>query len=596
MDSKFPRIAAAVVAVALIAPASAGAATRYITPGGLMSGACLTPATACNYARALNPGGQAAAGDTVRVAAGTYNVNAAEVVINRQLTVVGDDNGGPQPVFTGSDTNARTIQLAAGSAGTRLENLDVRSTGSSSIAVQADVAFVGRKLTVAGESACVFLTAPGSDIDGLVGKTSGGPCISASQTNTTLRNLDVTQSSSASVAISAGGSGSTIEDLKVNSAGAGVYLTTSPSAPVRLVLRRAAINAVNYHALFVSGPALVSDSFVRTSGPNFGAVSIMGGHTELRNITALATGANSHAIRVESAPPSMPSDLVARNVLARGIYAGIVIEPGKPDPSCAGIPGCVFPDYVPGTAGRSHSNVGSVIGGVQDLGGNSNAPIGFRNAAGGDYRLPAGSPAIDAGTDDPLNGPLDLDRTARIKGAAPDMGAYEFDSAPSPPDSGTEGGTVPDGTQSQMGGAMEVPDTVGPALGGTRLTNTAFAVTKKPTPVTARTKRGTTFLYTLSEGATLTVTLQRRVAGRRKGARCVRPTRALRKAKRCNRYVAAGKLTRTQTMGGSYKLPFSGRVGSKALPVGNYRATLLATDPAGNKSMPMQLTFRIVRP
>ena len=47
---------------------------------------------------------------------------------------------------------------------------------------------------------------------------------------------------------------------------------------------------------------------------------------------------------------------------------------------------------------------------------------------------------------------------------------------------------------------------------------------------------------------------------------------------------------------GSVKVPFSGRIGKRALPAGTYRATLLATDMAGNKSVPTQLTFRIVRP
>lgn len=52
----------------------------------------------------------------------------------------------------------------------------------------------------------------------------------------------------------------------------------------------------------------------------------------------------------------------------------------------------------------------------------------FVNRAGGNYRLRATSPAIDAGTDlPPLGlGPLDLDRRTRVEGRSVDVGAYEF--------------------------------------------------------------------------------------------------------------------------------------------------------------------------
>ncbi len=51
----------------------------------------------------------------------------------------------------------------------------------------------------------------------------------------------------------------------------------------------------------------------------------------------------------------------------------------------------------------------------------------------GDFHQLAGSPTIDAGSGDPLLGTQDLDFTARVQGAAPDIGADEF--APVPPDS-----------------------------------------------------------------------------------------------------------------------------------------------------------------
>jgi hypothetical protein len=42
-------------------------------------------------------------------------------------------------------------------------------------------------------------------------------------------------------------------------------------------------------------------------------------------------------------------------------------------------------------------------------------------------------------------------------------------------------------------------------------------------------------------------------------------------------------------------VPFSGRLGRRALKPGRYRAVIAATDAAGNKSSTVTLTFRIVR-
>jgi hypothetical protein len=40
---------------------------------------------------------------------------------------------------------------------------------------------------------------------------------------------------------------------------------------------------------------------------------------------------------------------------------------------------------------------------------------------------------------------------------------------------------------------------------------------------------------------------------------------------------------------------FSGRLGRRSLRIGPHRATIVATDPAGNRSRPVRLAFTIVR-
>ena len=88
---------------------------------------------------------------------------------------------------------------------------------------------------------------------------------------------------------------------------------------------------------------------------------------------------------------------------------------------------------------------------------------------------------------------------------------------------------------------------------------------------------------------------KRKAAGRRSGSLCVKPTSRNRHAKRCIRYVPAGKLTRAALLGPN-SLKFSGRIARKALALGAYRINALATDAAGNKGAARTVTIRIVKP
>jgi hypothetical protein len=121
-----------------------------------------------------------------------------------------------------------------------------------------------------------------------------------------------------------------------------------------------------------------------------------------------------------------------------------------------------------------------------------------------------------------------------------------------------------------------------------------FAVAKKRTAlVSRRAKRGSAFLFTLSESARTSIAIARAVPGRRSGKRCVKPRKGLRR--RCTRYVTKLVLVRASVKPGAVRVTYTGRVRRKALKPGRYRATLLATDPAGNRSQPRRITFRVVR-
>jgi hypothetical protein len=159
--------------------------------------------------------------------------------------------------------------------------------------------------------------------------------------------------------------------------------------------------------------------------------------------------------------------------------------------------------------------------------------------------------------------------------------------APAPPPGG--GGA---------GGGGGAADSVAPVLDRVALSAKRFRVGKAATATAAAAKKktpvGTRFSWRLSEPARVTLRIERATSGRRKGRSCVKPTKKLRKAKRCTRWLRAGTLTR-QSAAGTTKLAFSGRIGKKALKPGSYRAVVSAVDAAGNASAKRTIAFRVVK-
>lgn len=137
------------------------------------------------------------------------------------------------------------------------------------------------------------------------------------------------------------------------------------------------------------------------------------------------------------------------------------------------------------------------------------------------------------------------------------------------------------------------PDKTPPAISAFAASPSVFAVGAKSTPLVAKVKRGTAFKFALSEPGAVAITIARQIPGRRSGKRCVAPTRKLRKKKACKRYKTVGTLKRTGAAGAN-KVAFTGKLGKRALGVGRYRATIVATDAAGNKSAAASTSFRIV--
>jgi hypothetical protein len=94
----------------------------------------------------------------------------------------------------------------------------------------------------------------------------------------------------------------------------------------------------------------------------------------------------------------------------------------------------------------------------------------------------------------------------------------------------------------------------------------------------------------------LTITITRTAPGLRRGHSCLAPTAKLRHkhAKHCTRTITVGTLTRSREPAGPDKVPFSGRIGNRALSPRSYNAILRASNAAG-PSKPVRLSFTIVR-
>jgi streptogramin lyase len=145
--------------------------------------------------------------------------------------------------------------------------------------------------------------------------------------------------------------------------------------------------------------------------------------------------------------------------------------------------------------------------------------------------------------------------------------------------------------------------TAGRAFGiaALKVTPKRFRVAKARTPITSqkrpgrkRAPAGTRIRFRLNDVATVRMKIERRLAGRRAGRRCVAPKPTLRSRKRCARFVRRGTLVRRNLAAGTQRIAFSGRLG-KALKPGRYRLTAVAIAD-GDRSKPRRAAFTVVAP
>ncbi|HEX4759547.1 MAG TPA: hypothetical protein VH256_02045 [Thermoleophilaceae bacterium] len=583
-----PRVVvAAAVLLALVVPAAASATDRFVsTSGNDMAGAndCTSAAPACvTLMRAVTAANLT--GDTIHIGPGTF---AGGINTAKKLTFQGAGSG--------------TLASAAGA--TVIDGSPNQVITMSNGGVLQDIRAIGG--ATANTTALVFdIPAPGAPVDYTLTRVVafGGNCDSCRALEVRDQSLGLpdpaalTAHVSSSTIVGTGGSGSSvfIQSANADFSGSSIVQQGNPGGALLMELGTLVFSdgtlgtpgltsssevAVGGHATFtrtrfagndglrLDGLMLPVDVTLVDSlavGSSFGMEVLNGSTATIRNSTVAAEGPTAQAavsVQGSGADSTVTSSGSILRATAPGAHFDVQLAQG------GGHSATFVADH------SAYSSVDTSGGGTATPAGsgtNVAADPGFVNEAGGDFHLPLSSPLIERGGA-ATPGETDLDGGARsVDGncdgtAVPDIGAFEL--------------------------ARSCPAATGagaaPVLSKVRMTHRRFRV---GTPAAARTPKGTRFIYTLSEAAKVTITIERRAVGAKKGRRCVKPKRGLHG--RCIRFVRQGALSKPSAKGAN-SLPFSGKIGRRTLRPGRYRARLVAVDGSGARSKERRLNFTVV--
>jgi hypothetical protein len=623
------RVFAAVLVLAPLAgfPSDVDAAVRYVAKGGSDSPACTSPATPCatvNYAV-----GQAVTGDTIQIGAGTYveSIDTEKVLtfigagggtldgipaatLIRGLTAPGAAGTPALELFHGGEVRSLRAEggqganesLTSGESGGDGIVFDSNASGKSTLRLDHVVAVGGDG--GAGKTPEIFEFGPGGrglDVDSQAGEVTvfaadsgfvggsglgrgdgisvDGPGASAEIVRSKMKATSLIGTG----IVGFSGAQVSLDSVEVTSESSSAATIYEGSMTVRRsrILGEYGLAAIAsggttsagqvFDSLLISTGGVAAESEAYDSGST-SSLSIVGS-----TIVGLSSSAAVRATREEE---SGPATVTLRNSIARHLP-----PPKAPLADLLADSGTIVAAFSSFT-----SSVAENGGSVPAPGSGSNLtgdPL-FVDPGAGNFALQGASPLVDRGDPSVVQaGELDLGGSPRsLDGnrdclAAPDMGAFEVTGQGIPCD--------PPPAVTQFGVTNKVFAPVG---GKSRAKGSAL------TSASRKVKRGTRFVYTLSEEARVTIAIERKLKGRRTGrgakARCVKATRANRKAPRCARFVKVTSLG-AQAAAGKQSLSFSGRVRGKPLKPGPYRATIVAKDAGGQASSPRRVGFRIVR-
>jgi hypothetical protein len=616
-----PSLAALVALVlSLCATAEASAATRFVEKTGSDSSDCTNAGAPCatvGYAV-----GQAGEGDTIQIGAGTF---AGAVTTEKVLSFVGAGAGslpgggavttiqGPAGEFAQSGKFAldlrsggsvRALRASGGTGGTGTQYgapggdgiiYDSNTSAATSLNLQDVVAVGGsggpgsvligpggRGLRMSDGPGPVALTSTGSDFGGGAGLTAGtalqiyGDTATATVTDARVANDEthgtgVAVGSDAHVVLDSvdvrSGEGEaagiyngvlTIRRSRLHSGGWALFVYPSSEESPELEVFDSLVVSDNSQALF-----LESESDSPAVARIFGSTVI--GHGEAAVLSGHEAGEEAATVVLRNSVIRHfpPAEVVPRtDLLANG---------GTIDAANSSFD----------TRREENGGVATAPGSGSNVAGDP----GLLDPTGGVYVLQNTSPLIDrgdpslvqAGEQDLLGTPRALDGN-RDCTAVPDIGAFEV-----------------------TGQEATCPVDPAPSVSAFGITNKVFAPAGKSAKATTsarKPKQGTRFTYKLSEPARVAIVIARKTLGRRLGkgtkSRCTKVTPANRdKGKPCTRFVKKTTIG-GQEQSGRQSTPWNGRIGKKPAKPGKYRATIVATDTAGQRSKPRSLSFKIV--
>ena len=591
-------LALLVLLTAMGASGEARAATRYAVPGGTAGdGMCLSVGAGCSLAAVLED--VIVTGDEVVVTPGIYDLGNQGVYMRSTATSVNvhGQDGQPRPTilstyFTTFSTCNPSTSCAGDGKTIRHLRIENRGTGTALYFVAgtpADPLVVDDVIAVGGtanSNAAMWGAAMPPTVSAAVIRNSTayapstGPNASAilSQINLTLHNVTAVASAPGQIAM-----------VQTGNCEPGTCSADTTSTVTNSILAGALSD--------VRTTASVIGCGAGGNSPCFGNLAIdYSNYDAITNCTGCSTSTPGSAHNQTAAP--LLVDAAGGDF--HQLLGSPTIDAGADDPAN----GTTDPDGNPRTLGAA-TDIGAYEDGhprvvtatatnVSETGATlmgSVDPVGFATTYYFDWgptdaygsRVPAAdASAGSATTPQPVS--------ADLGGLAPGttvhyrlVGSNAF-------------GTVAGGDQS-FTTLVTAPAPPALSITGVSVTNRRFRVGGRATPVIARKRApvGTAFRYTLSEAATVTITLRRARPGRRVGKTCRAPARSNRTHRRCTRYVGAGKLTRRNQGPGAVTTAFSGRIARRKLSPGRYRAIIRGTDARGRSASAAPIGFSVVR-
>ena len=248
-----------------------------------------------------------------------------------------------------------------------------------------------------------------------------------------------------------------LRDVDVRQVEGGGAVKVSSGATIE----RSSLRGRSVAITFIAGPAGAASGGVRDAlavADDGTAIVARGGTSTryLENVTAIGHGGLGVAIRAES-HAGVDETIDAVNTIARGDYLDVQATAG----GNAGINDVAtvklrYSNFRADRIEKRESDPAWSNAQIETFDNNQHGDPQFVSAT--DFRLAQGSPAVDGGRTAGLFGTLDLDGSARIHGAKPDIGAYEWSPAPPAQDGGNQNPGSTPGQDQQQGPGEQQPE------------------------------------------------------------------------------------------------------------------------------------------